>query len=372
MPDYPIVDADGHVQEKNLPWADLLEPAYRDRAPKLVRDNRGVERLMVGGVLWGKPEGRGRNLAGAPHSRYPTKTTGMEDPVQRIKDMDLEGIDTAVLFGTSVFLSLPFFEDRELACDMARVYNNWVAEYCRTAPDRLKGIALLPLQDPGYAVQELRRCVNELGFVGMGTPAWDGSRNLEHPDFEPLWAEAERLDVPVCVHVGSGRPAAGADRYDNAYMVHVVTHAFEQMLGCLSMVGGGVLERHPGLRVAFLEAGAGWVPYWLERMEEHYEYLQPCLPWLSKSPAEYLRSEQCYYSFEPDEQSVNYVCDFVGDERILWASDYNHSDCKFPHTLEPVLERTDMSEERKRRLLSDNAQRLYGFTVPSKLAAAPA
>jgi hypothetical protein len=77
MSDIVIVDADGHVQEKNLPWADLLEPPYRDRAPRRVKDNRGVERLMVGGVLWGKPEGRGRNLAGAPHSRTPQETTGM-------------------------------------------------------------------------------------------------------------------------------------------------------------------------------------------------------------------------------------------------------------------------------------------------------
>ena len=178
------------------------------------------------------------------------------------------------------------------------------------------------------------------------------------------------LNVPVCVHVGSGRPAAGADRYDNAYMVHVVTHAFEQMLGCLSMVAGGVLERHPRLRVAFLEAGAGWVPYWLERMEEHYEYLQPCVPWLTKGPAEYMRSEQCYYSIEPDERTVSFVCDFVGEERIVWASDYNHGDCKFPRTVEPVLENEELSPSRKRRLLGENAMRLYDLEVAAKLAGA--
>src|SRR5581483_9744965 len=112
---FPVIDADGHVQELNIDWAARIAPAVRDRAPRVAADNRGFPRLLAEGKLWPKPEGRGTGQAGGPRSRRPTETTGMHDPVRRLQDMDLEGIDTAVLFGTSVFLSLPFFEDAELA-----------------------------------------------------------------------------------------------------------------------------------------------------------------------------------------------------------------------------------------------------------------
>ncbi len=362
MKSFRIIDADGHVQEKFIPWQDVLEEPYRSRAPRLVKDNRGFEFLMVEGKLWPKPVGTGCGQVGAPHSRTPQPTTGMSDPVRRLQDMDLEGIDTAVLFGTNVFLSLPFFEDKDMAAAMARVYNNWLADYCRTDPQRLKGVALTPIQDPQQAVKELRRCVTELGFVAVGTPAHSSSgKNLDHPDHYPFFAEAERLGVPVCVHVGTGRPAAGVERFDNAFFTHVITHSFELMIGVLCIVAGGILERFPKLKVAFLEAGAGWVPYWMERLDEHYEYLQPTVPWLTKPPSEYIRSEQVYFSFEPDEHTLRFVIDFVGEDRLLFASDYNHSDSKFPHTVEAVTRREGMQETTLRKLMGENAARLYNI-----------
>src|SRR5581483_5890146 len=139
-----IIDADGHVLERDIPWADLIDPAYRARAPRTVQDNRGF------------------SFVGAPRSHSPQPTTGMVDPKQRLLDMDLEGIDTAVLFGTSPFLSLPFVEDKDLACAVARVYNNWLAQYCSADPRRLKGVAAVAIQDPAESVKELRRAVEEL------------------------------------------------------------------------------------------------------------------------------------------------------------------------------------------------------------------
>lgn len=360
--DFPVIDADGHVQELHIDWAQRIAPAVRDRAPKVVPDNRGFPRLLAEGKLWPKPEGRGAGQAGGARSRKPAETTGMWDPVRRLQDMDLEGIDTAVLFGTSVFLSLPFFEDAELAIATARVYNDWLAEYCAADPRRLKGVALVPIQDPAAATAELRHAVEDLGFVAVGAPAYNSSgRNLDDPAYEPFYAEAERLGVPVCIHVGSGRPAAAADRFTNPYMVHVVTHAFEVMIGALCIVSGGVLERHPRLKCAFLEAGAGWIPYWIERLDEHYEYMQPAVPWLSKEPGTYMRSAQCYYSFEPDEKTLPYVLDFVGRDRLVFASDYNHSDSKFPETVNHMAAREDLSAETLRLVMCDNACRLYNL-----------
>ena len=356
-----IIDADGHVLERDIPWAELIDAPYRSRAPRAVQDNRGFTFIMIDGKLTPKPVGKGCSFVGAPRSHTPQATTGMVDPKQRLKDMDLEGIDTAVNFGTTVFLSLPFLENRDLACAIAHAYNTWLDGYCKTNSRRLKAVALVAMQEPQEAVKELERCVKELGFVAVATSAHSAGRNLDHPDFYPFYAKAQELGVPVCVHVGSGRPAAAADRFDNAFFVHATTHAFEQMIGVMCIVGGGILELYPKLKVAFLEAGAGWVPYWMERLDEHYEYLEPTVPLMKKPPSEYMRSEQVYYSFEPDEHTLNFVMDYVGEDRLIFASDYNHGDSKFPHTVKAVTERKNLSQSQLRKLMCDNAARLYNL-----------
>ena len=356
-----IIDADGHVQERDADWQELLDPPYRKHAPKMVAGPDGKEQLLLEGRIWAKPSGTGLGIGTAPYSRRPQKTTGMFDPAQRIKDMDLEGIDTAVNFGTTVFLSLPFLENRDLACAIAHAYNTWLDSYCKTNPERLKGVALVAMQEPKEAVKELERCVKELGFVAVGTSAHSAGRNLDHPDFYPFYAKAQELGVPVCVHVGSGRPAAAADRFDNAFFVHATTHTFEQMIGVMCIVGGGILELYPKLKVAFLEAGAGWVPYWMERLDEHYEYLEPTVPLMKKPPSEYMRSEQVYYSFEPDEHTLNFVMDYIGEDRLVFASDYNHGDSKFPNTVKAVTERKNLTPTQLQKLMCDNAARLYNI-----------
>jgi predicted TIM-barrel fold metal-dependent hydrolase len=126
----------------------IYSAPYRDRAPKAVKDNRGFTFVMMEGKLTPKPVGKACSFVGAPRSHHPQVTTGMTDPVVRLKDMDLEGIDTAVLFGTSPFLSLPFVEDKDLASAVARVYNNWLAGYCKSDGRRLKGVAAVAIQDP--------------------------------------------------------------------------------------------------------------------------------------------------------------------------------------------------------------------------------
>ena len=133
------------------------------------------------------------------------------------------------------------------------------------------------------------------------------------------------------------------------------------MIAVLCLVVGGILERFPGLKVAFLEAGVGWVPYWMERLDEHYEYLKPTVPWLTKKPSEYMRSGQVYYAFEPDEEILPFVANYVGAERLIFASDYNHSDSKFPETVSTVTERTDIQLTTMAKIMGENAAQLYGL-----------
>ncbi len=200
----------------------------------------------------------------------------------------------------------------------------------------------------------------------VASSAHSAGRNLDHPDFYPFFKTAEQLNVSVCVHVGSGRPAAAAERFSNPFFVHATTHPFEQVIGVMCIVAGGIFEWFPKLKVAFLEAGGGWVPYWMERLDEHYEYLQPEVPWLKMPPSEYIRKRDVYFSFEPDERTLPFVMDFIGDDRLLFASDYNHSDCKFPSTVEAVTQRGEILESTLAKLMGKKASRLYSLLLVNR------
>jgi predicted TIM-barrel fold metal-dependent hydrolase len=129
------------------------------------------------------------------------------------------------------------------------------------------------------------------------------------------------------------------------------------MLASLSLICRGALERHPELQVVFLEAGAGWLPYWLWRMDEHYEILPFQVPWLKKKPSEYFR-RQCFISFEADETRLGEVISSIGPDRVVFASDYPHWDATFPGVTDMILGRADLNAETKRKIMGENAARL--------------
>ncbi|MBI3077440.1 MAG: amidohydrolase [Deltaproteobacteria bacterium] len=359
MGELKVIDADGHVLEREagIDWAARLDPAVRDLAPRLTK---GVPGMYVEGKRWPIPAGPG---VGVPFNADRNYRAGQADPVLRLQDMDLEGIDQAVLFSTIFGLTaINALQNKALAAALARAYNDWLAEYCAADPRRLKGVALVPMQDVPAAVAEARRAVTERGMVALMVSANVGGRNLDHPEFEPLYQVAEEVDVPICVHIGLGcygSLPAGTERFDNYLFTHLVGHPFEQVIALACLTAGGVLERHPRLRVAFMEAGCSWVPYWLGRLDEHYEVMHTLIPHLPRRPSEYVRRGQCYFSCEPDEEGVPYVLETLGEDVVLYASDYAHFDCKFPKSVQIILERADLSEGTKRKILRENAARLY-------------
>src|SRR5262249_11121844 len=198
----------------------------------------------------------------------------------------------------------------------------WLADYCRVAPDRLVGVALLPLIDVQASVRELERATTRLGFRGaFFRPNPYADRPIHHPDYEPLWTCAASLGVPITVHDGLSdwAPPLGRERFPNPAMLHVLSHPFEQMAACAGLVLSGVLERHPALRVAFLESGAGWLPYWLHRLDEHWETWRALLPDVHRPPSEIVR-RQCVISTEPGEELVAAVVEDVGGGDVGWGA----------------------------------------------------
>jgi hypothetical protein len=287
---------------------------------------------------------------------------GASDPRARIQDLDLEGIDVQVVFG-NLGLTISALSDQDFAVALSRACNDYYADFCRSSPNRLRGMATLPLQDIPASIAEMKRAINELGHSGVAMPPNVNGKNLDHPDLYPLYQVAEDLDVPIGVHWGNGTylRAAGGERFDTHFMTHVFGHPFEQMIATACVICGGIVEQFPSLRFAFLEAGCGWLPYLMQRLHEHYERRGAEMPLMKKDPLEYIASGSCYFGTEPDETMLPAVIDLIGEEFLLFGSDYPHSDSKFPNSVKWMRERSDIAETARQKILSENGMRFMGF-----------
>jgi len=221
-------------------------------------------------------------------------------------------------------------------------------------------VALLPLQDPEAAAQERERAVGcELGAVG-GMLSADCDL-LGHKQVDPIYAMAQRPGMPLGIHAsGSDMGSPGWEPLPKFIQAHICSHALAQMRQFTSMMFDRVPVRFPELTLAFLEAGSGWVPYFLQRMDEEWEkrgHTEAKL--LTKAPTEYVRSGRIYFSCEADEPLLPQALQWVGDERIFYASDFAHWDHSYPTSVRELSERADLSDTQKRRILADNARRFY-------------
>lgn len=329
--DVRLIDLDSHVIEPWDLWSEGIRGPFRAAAPRKVLDSWGAPRLMVESRLFPTPEGVGRSprrvLSAEQQAKYQRSIAISQDPRARVEMMDQQGMDQAVLM-PSQGLVIGAVREAELAVAIARAYNDWLAQYCSQAPDRLLGSVLVPLQSPREAVAEIRRAHERLGLRSIVLkPNPVNGRNLNDPAYYPIYELCQDLDIPVFVHEGCGyAPGAtlGIDRFENGLISHLLSHPFEQMTAMVAFIVGGVLERFPRLRVGFLEAGCGWVPYWLERMDEHVEKLSWEAPWLSMPPQRYF-ARQCVVACEPDERIAQ---ELLAHEacNVGFGTDFPHSD----------------------------------------------
>lgn len=287
-------------------------------------------------------------------------------PRVQLDAMDEEGIDLAVLYpsrGLNV-LSVPAM-DAEFAAALARAYNNWLYEFCQIDTNKLIGAGMVSVFDIENAISEAQRCVEQLGFRAIFLRAnIVNGHNWEEPYYDPLWSALEDLNVPLGFHESntSAAPQVGEQFGYNFMLRHTFSHPFEQMLAVGSFCGGGVLERHPKLRVAFLEGNCGWLPFLSWRLDEHWEMFgDQWAPELKNPPSYYFR-RQCYASVEADEEPVKYAIDFLGNDRLVFSTDFPHVDTKYPKSVERFLQ-LPIGAEDKKKILWDNCAAYYGIAV---------
>jgi len=372
---FSIVDSDAHVIEPHQMWTEYLEAQYRDRAPRPVGLTFGFE---FEGTTINLPEQwdpamsaeelarRSERVQSTYAELFPDAyADGFSAPAQLV-DMDKEGIDVAFLYPSfGLFVLAIDGLDPQLAAAVARAYNNWLSDFCQSDTGRLHDVAMVPLQNPKQAAIEAARCAVDLGFPAVFIrPNPFGGRNLDDPALDPLWDTMSSLGMALGIHEGGfpRLPQVVNGRLVDSEQVHVCTHPMEQMISAVSLIYGGVLERFPGLRVAFLESGCGWVPYWLHRMDEHWDNSVRkdfgAARSLAMPPSEYF-ARQCYVSADAEEYMLAQVIDLIGDDRIIFSTDYPHPDSPWPHAVDSFLALEGVSQVSKSKILWDNGRSLY-------------
>jgi predicted TIM-barrel fold metal-dependent hydrolase len=353
----PVIDADAHVNEDLLGW-----PELDARHPGWLEAGRSGDRWVarIDGKLYPVQEGPG---CGVPidSAVNPEAEAGAGDLDQRLADMDREGIDVQVLFG-GLSLGVTTFGDGGFALDFARTYNDWLLDkVCGHAPERLKGVATVPLQDVDRSIAEIARVTGK-GAVAVTIPPVLGERNLDDPTLLPFFEAAADLDLALAVHSAPGMNIAlpGADRFDNYAQVHCLSFPVDQMVAFTALALGGVLDRFPTLRFGFMESGIGWVPYFVHRSAEHREKRPELVPAMTSDPRRYLERDQCYFSFEAEEPLLHEYIAHLGDTSLFYASDYPHWDSDFPGTVDEVRRNADgLAPATVDRILGDNAALFY-------------
>ena len=376
---FRIIDSDMHIMEPPDLWQRYTDKKYRDYAQVgvLSENVRDLRTTHPDGTPWGTTTGVRTNnpnqSGGHNYERnqklYETHAArGWSTEVQ-LEAMDVEGLDIAVLFPTRGLHTLaePFM-DPPFAAAIARAYNDWLYDFCAPAPDRLFGAAMVSPFDVEDAVTEVERAVNELGFRSIFMRSNQMTDKTWHdPYYDPLWSVLEELDIPIGFHESSssGARQVGQHFEPNFMLRRVFAQPVEQMMALASFCGGGVLERHPKLRAAFLEANCAWAPWLLWRLDEAYEREADIfVPELAIAPTEYFK-RQCWVSIEPDEEPAKYTIDWVGSDKMVFSTDYPHGDSKYPDAVSSFIE-LGISDEDKRKILWDNCASLY------KLAEVPA
>jgi uncharacterized protein len=361
-----ILDADAHVVEPWEVWGQRITPDMRRQAPRRTQDSWGMDRLLVESRLFPTPEGRGRAprraMSDAAMGRHQADLSASREVPDRLRRMDAEGIDVSVIL-PSQGLVVGAVSDPALAVAIADAYNSWVWDFCQRAPDRLLPAAIIPRQDIRSAVRIIRQA-SKTGFRAiLIRPNPVAGRTLDDQVNDPIWGEIEEHGLAILVHEGTGfspGETAGIDRYESGICSHLISHPVEQMLAVTSFIYGGILARFPGLRVAFLEAGCGWLPYWLHRMDAHSAELSWEVPWLTMPPSEYFR-RQCFVSCEAEDPFLTAVTRFPGSEVLIFSTDFPHADHTMTGAVRTLRDRPDIPEEALPGILGGNCQRLLNL-----------
>ena len=353
---FPVVDCDGHLIESIPELTEYMDPNLARAVVSPRRNREGVFPALDG--FHGPRLGPADDANGRPYVTASDYRKGSGEDF--LAFVEKAGLEQAVMF-TSEGLSVGFIQSAEYAVRICRAYNDYVYDRYRRLSDRLYPMALIPFQDPGAAVQELRRVVKDLGFVGAMVPSTGLSFHLGHEYYWPIYQEAMELDCVLGVHGGSAK-GFGMDTFTEFRATAGMHHSIPLLIGLSALLGHGVLARFPSLRIGFFEGGCAWLVCLVDRLERAEEVTGRAG---LGSLRECLANGRILIGCEGNDGSLPHLAHRVGVEPFAWASDYPHEVdlVAARHMIQETVAHEELSEREKAAVLGENARRF--FNLPS-------
>ncbi len=376
----PIIDSDSHWAEPPDTWVSRAPAKFRDRVPRLERHPDGYDVWLVDGDnffgLFGFSvvETGGQKIFGVPTLPcFENSDPSASLPKERLAMLDQLGLSAQILFpNVTGFGATEFFrnvKDPELRNLCATLYNDALVELQAEGDGRLFPMAIVPFWDIDAAVAEVAR-VKQLGLMGLAmtdSPEMAGTPALHDPHWDPLWRTVAETELPVNFHVGAGKgggrahsaPWAGMSM--EQYMTVMPADLFlSNGQTIANLIISGLLDRYPTIKFISSESGVGFIPFLLEALD--YQYVEAGLAaagTLELKPSEYFR-RQIYTSFWFEAKGLPHSVELLGDQNIMFETDFPHPACLYPHAGRKALERVaPLPEQSQRRLLFENALNLY-------------
>lgn len=366
-----VIDADGHVEESVATFSDkYLDPAFRSQRPQVVGAD-GLAYWMIEEQLFPRRVGRGCHNLGTPVSHdgklakhsidKPDSRESMElsDIRARLRAMDEEEIAAQVIYPT-LFLAYPLTSNPAFATALTTAYNRFMGDRL-SGQERLKWAAVVNLDDVAAAARQVHEA-KRLGAATVMVLGTAGDRLLDDESLLPFYEAVAQENLPLAVHVGWSCPPL-SNLYTHIYPSGVIPFCMPVLMGFVSILSGGILDRFPDLRMVFLEAGSLWVHFVLDRLEHRFKNsLAKILPQLAPksahAPMEYIRRGNIYFSAEIEDALLPQVIELVGEGQIVFGSDMPHGD-RERFAARMLEERTDLSATAKVSILEKNPARLY-------------
>ena len=362
----PIISADSHITEPPNTYTDRIDHKYKDTAPHMIHDAKLGDVFIVKdfprpiNVALAAAAGKDASELRTIGAKFDEMHRGGWDPNARMADQDRDGVAAEVIYPTvgMVLCNHRDFDYKKACFD---AYNLWISDYCSAHPDRLIGCGQTAMRSVEEGIADLRK-MKDLGLKGVMMPGNPALEDYDSPIYAPFYEAAIDLQMPLSFHILT----SGSDNFQTR---GPKLNSFMSIIrGCQDIIGtfvlGGVFERHPKLKVICVEADAGWVPHYMYRMDHAYDRHRYWLPagTLSKMPSEYFR-ENVYTTFQDDHVAFQ-VRDLCNIKRLMWASDFPHSDSTWPWSQDVISKHTvGMTADEKNLVLHDNVAELYHLSI---------
>ncbi len=383
---YRCISADGHLEVRPDRYAQRIPAKYRDHAPQVItlqdgtlavlQEGKPIERL-ISNISCGRPYEERRPFDPLPGENY-ENSPGTGSPEQRLREQDMDGVDAEVLFPGNVGPAYwRGIRNDDAFKSIFRAYNDWLAEeYCSVSPDRLIGVGVIPMTNLDDAVAELEHC-KKLGLRAIALNAFPAGQRVPLPEDDKFWAAAVEMEMPVTIHVAFGFPQRGTppppvrsfkyarlpdpeaaapdmvDRFNK--------YGFRGAIQITQLIWAGVFDRFPKLGVYVAEVQIGWIPNWLDQLDNEYGrqrfWVERMfgLAQLAKFPSEYAR-EHAYWGFNRNPAGVRIVRQEMGVDKVMWASDFPHLESDWPNSRKVIEESfAGVPEDEKYKMIAGNA-----------------